>query len=1308
MSSSTTSNVVKTLNLMLTDEHFNHLSHINTNYDDDNYDTILQEVSDIRLEYDDEGFLIIPPNFPLEYIDKHSKGKSYKKSYDNRTHNYFLKRCLHLLRHPLKSKRLLQEVADEVNDNIHKHFRAISRDLATGHHTTSPSMTDDNHTAHSVYNLKYKNWRFAKSSLLLRHMHFALMVFESLFQYLCATTKTRKGAVNLRSFMFLLKSKLHIGLIMISCAQHNKKLTTILSTLSDLSMNHPPRNSRPTELGQSFLYVLYSHTSRDVYIGETENSLLRTEQHISQYIGGYSNRSQLVHRRWRSIKKMSIAFFPIDPSIREMQEKDIIKFFKPNLNVKYMENKLSSYLTDRVTSNQFRKLNRPLPIRYRSATGKRDQKFLNPPDHEQLLAFNRKPLSFPSKLKYSNLDKKSPTTTPDPHNTQMILKKKEELVRILVTPPKQLYRAARTTFHIINLDSTSMETFYSLKDMFDTLKKEQQMLSPQDVWVNPGNIEISKTERQSLDSLISCQNILGYTSSSHQQQHDEDDIPYRIYSLNKLIRCINSKLITRFSFEKFNYRTEYGTLSISEKIRKIGRHRTTAWQICRNMTPHQVRTLYYRAQFVLTNTTERGQARKTLSNVFERKFHIPITTTLHFSIPSFYKVQRKKILDYLQQFIEKHTNLPFETIQYLKEIVSVSFTRHDTILHSLSNNISFGKDWEHDREYPCACSIISKKYDIPLSDDGCIQLNTNQLPLSSPLYHLINTNARCKMMPSVSVFHDEWKSAMAKLKSGMKHISSSMHSSSEPPRLRSTRSSKKLLKSMYDDIINDLHEGHKEISSKFDIPNKEGITSFKQDVENHLVISELGKGKGILHLCCIKKHSEYTRSAFYENSDYFKKVPDITKEKIIKEMKKTYLSSKWDTIAPLYDKDKADVSYLYLQPKAKDFKKFRPLASYFHHLLKKVYRRASMGLTVILKGLSSESEHFNLFSTYETKDHLQKIFGKIKLYNELYDSPCVQVFSGDVQRLFTELEHSTIISALKWSLMKITQTKHGRGRNFVTLNLNDKKNHRIGPKYDDNGLVQISFEDIFNICLYDMKHVYFKISDSFILQIFGVPQGSPLSPPLATCVLIWIENQFMESIRDNSRFSRHIFMGIRYVDDIRIIVICPSNNPKDIEIADQLIRMYIESFPASLLIEPEPSNFNICRFLEGKIFFANLDIQCAHVAKNDTCYRHSPYEYNAGYPFQPFGKSYSNNPKQEVRNCINTRLHAINAYSMTPRAIYIALTSSLSDFAVSNFPKGLTSQSVSKFFTTKVSKEMGTEWQQIKHDYIYNYFVVTK
>ena len=61
-------------------------------------------------------------------------------------------------------------------------------------------------------------------------------------------------------------------------------------------------------------------------------------------------------------------------------------------------------------------------------------------------------------------------------------------------------------------------------------------------------------------------------------------------------------------------------------------------------------------------------------------------------------------------------------------------------------------------------------------------------------------------------------------------------------------------------------------------------------------------------------------------------------------MKKTYLSSKWDTIAPLYDKDKADVSYLYLQPKAKDFKKFRPLASYFHHLLKKVYRRASMGL----------------------------------------------------------------------------------------------------------------------------------------------------------------------------------------------------------------------------------------------------------------------------------------------------------------------------------------------------------------------------
>ncbi|CAM9953163.1 unnamed protein product, partial [Heterosigma akashiwo] len=166
--------------------------------------------------------------------------------------------------------------------------------------------------------------------------------------------------------------------------------------------------------------------------------------------------------------------------------------------------------------------------------------------------------------------------------------------------------------------------------------------------------------------------------------------------------------------------------------------------------------------------------------------------------------------------------------------------------------------------------------------------------------------------------------------------------------------------------------------------------------------------------------------------------------------------------------------------------------------------------------------------------------------------------------------------------MKIKSTKAGRGRSFVTLNLKDKTAHRLGPSYDDNGSLQISFKDIFDISVFDMENVYFRISNTFLLQVFGIPQGSPLSPALASCVLIWVENQFIESIRDDTRFSKHIFMGIRYVDDIRIIVLCASNSKKDIELAHLLIQMYIDSFPESLLIEPEPSNFNICRFLEAQ------------------------------------------------------------------------------------------------------------------------------
>ena len=102
------------------------------------------------------------------------------------------------------------------------------------------------------------------------------------------------------------------------------------------------------------------------------------------------------------------------------------------------------------------------------------------------------------------------------------------------------------------------------------------------------------------------------------------------------------------------------------------------------------------------------------------------------------------------------------------------------------------------------------------------------------------------------------------------------------------------------------------------------------------------------------------------------------------------------------------------------------------------------------------------------------------------------------------------------------------------------------------------------------------MNEENITQIFGIPQGSPLSPALAQCVLIYFEHKFLSSIYDNTRFM----MGIRYS---RLIGMPLTSKQEEIEESEKLIRNFIASLPELLMLEPEPNENNRFRFLEAHI-----------------------------------------------------------------------------------------------------------------------------
>ena len=176
----------------------------------------------------------------------------------------------------------------------------------------------------------------------------------------------------------------------------------------------------------------------------------------------------------------------------------------------------------------------------------------------------------------------------------------------------------------------------------------------------------------------------------------------------------------------------------------------------------------------------------------------------------------------------------------------------------------------------------------------------------------------------------------------------------------------------------------------------------------------------------------------------------------MKKFRDQYGIGGWDRISGLF-KNKARVPYLYLVPKLKDVNKLRPLASYFRHPLKYVYKYAGMALIIILKALTN-THHFNLFRTYDTLDHLEKIFQEIENLEKTFPDLHISTYAGDVKQLFIELSREEVIDAKKWAIEMVRKTKKRRSKYSVTLNKIDKKMSRMGLTNDDIETVEVTFQ----------------------------------------------------------------------------------------------------------------------------------------------------------------------------------------------------------------------------------------------------------
>lgn len=124
--------------------------------------------------------------------------------------------------------------------------------------------------------------------------------------------------------------------------------------------------------------------------------------------------------------------------------------------------------------------------------------------------------------------------------------------------------------------------------------------------------------------------------------------------------------------------------------------------------------------------------------------------------------------------------------------------------------------------------------------------------------------------------------------------------------------------------------------------------------------------------------------------------------------------------------------------------------------------------------------------------------------------------------MYTELPHEDILKASQFILKRCKQKTR---RSHVTIEKRKQGDTNIGKSVITKSThVCFSFNEIENICKFDLQNIHFKSNGQILQQIKGVPMGSPCSPTLAICVCAYYEHLLSQQLKEYSFKIKHIIV----------------------------------------------------------------------------------------------------------------------------------------------------------------------------------------
>ena len=333
---------------------------------------------------------------------------------------------------------------------------------------------------------------------------------------------------------------------------------------------------------------------------------------------------------------------------------------------------------------------------------------------------------------------------------------------------------------------------------------------------------------------------------------------------------------------------------------------------------------------------------------------------------------------------------------------------------------------------------------------------------------------------------------------------------------------------------------------------------------------------------------------------------------------------------------------------------------------------------------SFNSDEYVLWKTHSLKPHI--IDANNSKTTSLQNTT---ILAGDLENMYTSLDHDSIIKAYDWLIKQTTDTKRAKGVNIPMFKHSGEPNLGSGT-HNSESHVFLSFAQIREIILFDLNNTYFSVGDTILQQHTGISMGSPLSPALAIMLCCFYEQSFRTAHAQNPLLkSLH---AARYMDDVLALV---HHTPTEKPAAQSLLNDLSTCYHKNMTMDTEDDTTDF-KFLESTVTHPSptREISLKYFSKNTP-----NIQANGKQLFFQYQDYSSYSIDKQKRGTIISTFCRINRSTMDRNDLINAYTDAIDQFFILKYPRQLLHKSLLSMVHNPKHDMDNTIWQKLQAYY---------